>query len=241
MKKLLLLLVFSASLFASAQTQEFFVLGPNNVNSPEHVILGGVTISVGDNTFNVIGDDIRISTTQSPTTLAFPRTFQLLPEHLSLGQTLTTSTISSTTPFTINISYLTPGEDVDILYFRDSNGVDFISQINITDLPETFSIPRSIGVGIYTIGLEVDGEITPTPISISENRFEYPCGQSMVVDSPNEYYCGGGVSIPFVNFRIQEAGEYIFNWADDAEDEYQTPIYVSHDGSVAVGRSVARN
>ena len=239
MKKLLLLLVFSASLFASAQTHEYFVLGPDDMNSPERVVLGGATVSVGTNTFNVVGDDLRITTAQSPTQLTSDRTFQLFPEHLTLGQTLVVNR-QTTGHFSVDVSRLTSGEDIDINYFRNSEGMDVVGQIDIAELPDQFMIPRSLPAGIYTVGLYVDGEVIPTQISINHGRFEYPCGQSMIVGSPGNVDCGGSKYVPFVNFEISQAGEYTFLWADDGENEYQTPIYVGYDGSVAVGASVER-
>ena len=199
MKRLLLLLVFSASLFASAQVRTDFVIIPpsgteyvrsfetSDTSSPVFTNSDGVTYnmlstSVLDSSFNVSGTSVTFS---APSGLSENIPFSLIPyRHLTRASTsvpviygLSVSDSSSTT---IDIVDLT-GEnaddiDVNVISF-ESTTLNAVSFLDLSDLPESISVRTDLTLynsvtlqnGVYTLVLEVNGLNIESQVTIGSD------------------------------------------------------------------------
>ena len=202
MKKLLLLLVFSASLFASAQVRTDFVIIPpsgedeivsvetSDVSSPVFTNSDGVFYRMLD--ASVLTDSFVISDTDvsfvSPSDAVIAsKTFSLIPyRHLARPSisipVLHGLSISDAASSTINIVDLS-GQyadeiDVNVVSFR-SETLNAIPFLDVSDLPESISIRTdfvlhgiSLPHGDYTLVLEINGINTEALITIGSDGID---------------------------------------------------------------------
>ena len=202
MKKLLLLLVFSASLFASAQIRSDFVIIPPNgleevlsvetsgTSSPTFINSDGVLYRMLDT--SVLTDSFVVSGTSvsfvPPADTAIPtKSFSLTPYRHLARASASTSVVyglspSSTSSLTIDIVDLT-GEyvddiDVSVISF-ESTTLNAVGFLDLSDLPESLSIRDdvsfhgvSLSHGVYTLVLEVNGLNIESSITIGSDGID---------------------------------------------------------------------